>query len=103
MLKIKIKGSEISLSNEHGRTLSFKMTDNALAEVIKKNIDRLGDDDGCVVSIEKKSERGNYLILNNHKLMVPALLLYEISSRMLLLNRHLKYPYIPEREEEQKG
>ena len=91
--------------------LSFEISDKKYVDVIRKNIASfIGE---CEVSVEKKSDRRNYLILSGAmgkfgssgkelvkkatKIVVPDSVAYEISSRMLLLNKTLK---VPERNDE---
>ena len=98
-MKLKSKNNELILFNET-RKLSFVLTNQPISKVITKNIESLNVE-GCVVEIEKKSEREEYLILDNYKIKIPPDVSYEIYSRMLLLNKMLRYPKTSEEESEE--
>lgn len=100
MLKIKTLNKSLLITNPAGRSIKFELSDKKLFGVIEKNINKINKD-GCVVSIEKKSNRTNYLILDNYKIIVNDITAYEIGHRMLLLNKTLKVPIAnKERQEE---
>ena len=104
MLKIKCEGNKLILFSENSAS-SFELFDKKYFEVIRKNIES-ANKEGCWVSIEKKSDKRNYLVLSwneyqknrraisprSMKLVIPDSIAYEISSRMILLNKSFKVP-----------
>lgn len=93
MLKITFSGNDIVIKKVDGHSLKFALSDNKLFTVIKANIKRLGGKDGeCNFRLDKLSDREIYLILNGYKLLINDLTLFEISSRMILLNNNITYP-----------
>jgi len=83
---IRATQEKISLQNDIGATISFKLSQPHIVLLIKKNIDAINEK-GCQCSIEKVSQDITYLILdNNYKLIIPSLTAYEILSKMQLLN-----------------
>jgi len=104
MLKLKCEKDKLVLFRDKAE-LSFNISDKKYINVIRKNIES-ADKNGCGVSIEKKSDVRTYLILEweeykpedlvvvkkSSKIVIPESVAYEISSRMLLLNKSLKTP-----------
>ncbi len=92
MLKIKTENNKIKIENDKKISLSFKLSQQHMFVVIKKNIEAI-DKDGCVFYIEKFGQNSSYLVLGkNNKLMIPDLTAYEIQSRMQLLSERLQMP-----------
>jgi len=105
VLKIKCDKNKLVLFQKTGESLSFGLFDKKFFEVIKRNIESSSDKE-CFVSVEKKSNDRSFLILSwderhegrrsitphSMKLVIPDMVAYEISSRMLLLSKSLKVP-----------
>jgi len=106
ILKIKTKENKLVLYSDFS-ILSFDLFDKKIFRVIEKNIHYLNKE-GCLVSIEKKSDKRSYLVLSyttsdilkekeqapskSIRIIIPEGVAYEISSRMILLNKSLKVP-----------
>jgi hypothetical protein len=114
MLKLTTKNNKLVLLNDNGASVEFELFDKKLFKVIEANIAELKknlikddwEDNECFVSIEKKKENRSYLVLclqTYHKtrmesrekfikMIISENVSYEISSRMILLNKLLKVP-----------
>lgn len=92
MLRIKTKDKKIIMYNDLGRDITFELSQKHIFAVIKKNIDKINKD-GVTFSMEKLGNGICHLILDmQHRIMIPELSAYEISSRMMLLNDKLIMP-----------
>ena len=103
MIKVKIKEDKMVLYNLDSK-IEFELFDKKLFNVIKKNIDYLEND--CSISIETTSSNRSYIVLVSStyhesnkksrekviKLIITREVAYEISSRLLLLNKSLSFP-----------
>ena len=93
MLKITLNKDNIVIKKPDNHFLQFPLSDKKLFKVIRLNIERLGGKNKeCNFRLEKLSDREIYLILNDHKLLINDITLFEISSRMILLNNNITYP-----------
>jgi len=99
MLKILTNNNKIVIQKQDGHNLQFELSDKKLFGVIKANINKLGDG-FCNFRLEKLSDREIYLILNGYKLLINDITLFEISSRMILLNNNITFPEFNFPEEE---
>jgi hypothetical protein len=101
MLKILTNDNKIVIQKQDGHNLQFELSDKKLFNVIKANINKLGNG-YCNFRLEKLSSREIYLILNGYKLLINDITLFEISSRMILLNNNITFPDFKFSEEEER-
>jgi uncharacterized protein YjfI (DUF2170 family) len=101
MLRITTNNDKIVIKKPDNHSLEFALSDKKLFKVIKLNINKLGGDKKeCSVRLEKLSDREIYIVLNGYKLLINDLTLYEISSRMILLNNNITFPEYNYQEQE---
>ncbi len=101
MLKITWNKDYLVIKKPDNHFLQFILSDKKLFKVIKLNIEKIsGGKNECNFRLEKLSDKEIYLILNGYKLLINDITLYEISSRMILLNNNITYPDFNFQEEE---
>lgn len=101
MLRISANNDNVIIKKPDNHSLQFPLSDKKLFKVIKLNIEKLGGDKKeCFFSLEKKSDREIYIKLNGYTLLINDLTLYEISSRMILLNNNITFPEYNFQEED---
>ena len=101
MLRITWNKDYLVIKKPDNHFLQFILSDKKLFKVIKLNIEKIsGGKNECNFRLEKLSDKEIYLILNGYKLLINDITLYEISSRMILLNNNITYPDFNFQEEE---
>jgi hypothetical protein len=94
---IKVRENDILLSNDKGKEIIFNIDDKSFLYVLRRNIEKFGDEKGCRVSLETKTIDEQYIILHRKnvnskiKIKTPPIIINEIMPRMILLNK-TKYP-----------
>lgn len=101
MLRITWNKDYLVIKKPDNHFLQFILSDKKLFKVIKLNIEKIsGGKNECNFRLEKLSDKEIYLILNGYKLLINDITLYEISSRMILLNNNIAYPDFNFQEED---
>lgn len=90
MLRLSIDKDKLKLSNDTS-SICFSLSNEKIFKVIRASLESLKDTRSGI-SIDKTNENNSILKLDNNNILIDNLTTYEISTRMLLLNKHLRYP-----------